>query len=416
MANTKKTYTYKTYNALGEQIFSYEENDVDIISPPSYTSKINGGSGVVNLEFGSTVQKYLAAAQAESIASIRIYVHDKDTPPQGTLLWVGEFSGSSFSLNEHIKINLKSNSISVFLSRIIARITTTTISSASLGDRRIQYSNDAPEDIIKDLLNQFNQINTAIFYVPESIATTGLTIDVTINAMTFLEAIQEVMKFLPDNYFFRIEGNGLFVFGITDFETIDHTLFIGKEIVSGEFDFKVEDIVNAVEIHGGDTGAGDNLYKRYVNTSSLSAYGYREKIISNGNITTNTGAELLGQRILEKNISPVRSITAVVLDNNSYQQGYDIESLKVGQVISVISTQIATSETKWDDATWDLSFWDYDADASLGVPFQIKEIQYNKDRAIVTASDVSESQNDTIDELRKKEKVLATAKSPNQPV
>lgn len=416
MSKLKKTFTYRFYNSAGVQLFHYQKFGIKIDDLPSWGMTINGGNGQVNLRIKTDITNYINATLTASFATCRIYVSDRESNSAGDLLWVGVVDEITLSTGRHITIDIRLNGLSFLFASHIARITTTTISNGASGDRRFTYTDDEPADILKDLINQYNQLSTTIFYLPSSIDNTGLTLTCTINAMTFFEAVQEVMKFLPDLWYFRINGNGLFEFHKTDLDNVDHILHLGKEIgENSSFKLNVGQIVNTVEIHGGDTGGGVNLFKRYSNTVSISNYGRRELIVSNQNITTTTGANLLANSILEKRLTPVRSVTVSVLDSNYNSEGYDIESLRVGDSIQIRSSDMETFTSKWDSATWDLNAWDYGLISSVGVPFQIQQIQYNGDRATITASDMGVSQNDTIETLRRKEIVNATLKSPDQP-
>lgn len=416
MSKFKKTFTYRFYNSAGVQLFHYQKFGIKIDDFPSWGMTINGGTGQVNLRIKTDITNYIGATFTASFATCRIYVSDRESSASGDLLWVGLVDTISTTIGKHVVIDVSINGLSFLFAFHVARITTTTISNGASGDRRFTYTDDDPADILRDLITQYNQLSTTIFYTPSSIDDTGLTLTCTINAMTFFEAVQEVMKFLPELWYFRINGNGLFEFHKTDLNNVDHVLHFGKEIAeNSSVKVSLGGIVNTVEIHGGDTGGGTNLYKRYTNTVSIANYGRRELIVSNQNITTTTGANLLANSILEKRLNPVRSISISVIDSNYNDKGYDIETLKVGDSIQIKSSDIQTFNSRWDQSVWDLHAWDYGLISSIGVPFQIQQIQYNGDRATLVASDMGTSQNDTIETLRRKEIVNATLKSPDQP-
>jgi hypothetical protein len=207
----------------------------------------------------------------------------------------------------------------------------------------------------------------------------------------------------------------------TDFSTIDHELTIGQEVVAGEFVLSVGEMSNAVYFFGGDTGTAQ-LYEKYVNNTSQQTFGVFDRVVVDERVTTSSTAQLWAERILRDGITPVRYITFEVIDSNGAMGGYDIESIKVGDVVSVTSPEIPTQRTLWSNEAgtvgnmvWGLSFWGYDVDASLGVPFQVQEVRYRAGRAIVKASDVLQDTASEINQLRKRAVIQATLNSPDTP-
>jgi len=386
-----------------------------VMNALQFTSSINGGLGEVTFELNQSVENFMATSFALLFNKVEVYVSDIDSASTGDLVWSGLFQEYKFAITDFVKVKLTFASYTFLLAKTIARITTTTISNGDTGDRRFTYTDDDPALILRDLLDQFAQLHpSTITYTTTTIPLTGLSMTLTINAMTFWEAIQEVVKFMPDLYFWNLGSDGKIYFSQTDLSTVDHLVMIGDSVVGGDYTYSTRDIINFIDYHGGET-AGVNLFKNYNNVTSVTEFGNREEIISNGNVTQTASAELETDRILSKNSTPVRSISVEIIDSNYTSKGYDIESLNVGDTIQIQSPKIKTNITKWDDGYFDLSYFDYDFDSALGVPFQIQSVQYSPTKATVVASEKVTTQSETIEMLNRRQKIRETQKSPNTP-
>jgi hypothetical protein len=292
---------------------------------------------------------------------------------------------------------------------------------SALGTTRVSYWQVEPADIFKDILDKFALKGGLVTYTSGSIKEVGVPLSLTLQNNTILDSVKEVVKFLPTDWYWYIDGNNIFHLDRTDFSNIDHKLYIGKEINAGEFMLSFGSMVNGIYYHGGDTGSG-NLYKKFVNSTSQNTFGVYDKIISDERVTVEATAQANAQRELQKGVTPIRYITAEIIDSNGSAGGYDIESLRVGQVISVEAPQIPTERTLWQNGAgtlgnmlWGLSFWGYDVFASLGVPFQIQQITYYGDRVVIEASDIIQDTATTIVQLEKRAKIQATLNSPDEP-
>jgi hypothetical protein len=374
-----------------------------VLDKLEFTSKINGGLGECTFKLDQTVENFMQTDFALDFYRIEVYVSDEDSASTGDLVWSGIFQEYKFKIGEFVEIWLTFASYTFLLAKTIARVTTTTISDGDTGDRRFKYTADDPALIIRDLLDQFAELQPdTITYTTSTIPTTGLSMTLTINAMTFLDAINEVMKFMPDLYFWRLGADNNVYVGLTNLSSVDHLVMIGQSVVSGEYTYSARGITNFIDYHGGETD-GVNLYENYTDSTSITAFGNREEIIDNSNVTLSDSAEFETDRIFDKQASPVRVVSVNIIDSNYADKGYDIESINVGDTIQVKSPKLET----------ELSGWGYDS--AIGVPFQVQSVSYTPTKATVVASNKEITQSETIETIRKKQQVQSTLKSPDTP-
>ena len=413
---TRKSFTYKFFEPDGTYIGTYyTDYDFQVQNSPEFTQVINGGRGdlvISQLASATDYQEYAASTRA---IFIQVIVHDRETPATGEIIYTGRIISNKYSLQSNGFISLDD-----FLYISGEFDMNVKLVETIGGDTTISY-NDDPAEILKDLLDLYQLKGGFVTYTGDSIKTVGSNLAITFKNETYLEAVKRLAQYLPIDWYWYIDGNNVFYLDQTDFSTIDHELTIGQEVVAGEFVLSFGEMSNAVFFFGGDTGTAQ-LYEKYINNTSQQTFGVFDRVVVDERVTTSSTAQLWAERILRDGITPVRYITFEVIDSNGATGGYDIESIKVGDVVSVTSPEIPTQRTLWSNEAgtvgnmvWGLSFWGYDVDASLGVPFQVQEVRYRAGRAIVKASDVLQDTASEINQLRKRSVIQATLNSPDTP-
>jgi len=63
-------------------------------------------------------------------------------------------------------------------------------------------------------------------------------------------------------------------------------------------------------------------------------------------------------------------------DHIDSELGYDIESVKVGDIIQVRDPKHVTCFSRWDESNWDEDYWDYNKNQFLAEPVIVEEINY----------------------------------------
>lgn len=413
----RKSYFYKFFNPSDTYQPFYEEG-FDIATIPNYTWSINGGKGALELQVVGIPTDFQNYFIENSTYRVELICHDKETPAQGELIYTGTLVDQAVTLRSNGFID-----ISPFLyisgeNDLSNKVVENTITGAT----SISYSNEDVADIIRDLLDKYSLKGGYVTYDSSSLEDTNIPISITIKNEYYLESINRLIGYLPRGWHWYIDGANKFHLHFTDLDVVDHEVYLGKEAVGGQFKISFGEMTNGIFFHGGDTGGGTKLYKKYSNSTSQSNFGVFEKILSDERVTNADTAENRANREIEKGSSPIRYLEAEIVDSNGSAGGYDIESLKPGQVIQILSSEIPTQFTYWyNDAgtqgnmLWDLSFWNYNVDASLGVPFQIQSIEYQGDRAIIKCSDVLADLATTVEQLEFRQLLKETVDSPNSP-
>lgn len=418
-AEVPKTYLYKFYSPAGTYNTEFYASGFDVASLPEYKWTINGGKGAMKIKVAGSatdVQQYFAD---NTNFSVEVIAHDKESPAQGQLIYTGHNVDNSYTLTKGGLIILEPflyiSGEKDLANKVVENVFT--------GSTTISYTSEDVADIIRDLLDKYALKGGYVTYDSSSIIDTGVTLSITVKNEQYLEAINRVMGYLPREWHYYIDGANKFWLQRTDLGTVDHRLYLGREVVGGAVRLSFGEMVNGVFFHGGDTGGGTKLYKKYSSSSSQSNFGVYERIISDERVTSADTAELRANSLIANGGAPIRYIEMEIIDSNGSAYGYDIESFRPGQTIQVLSSEIPTQFTYWQSAdgtvgnmVWGESFWGYDVDASLGVPFQIQEIQYSHDRVIIRASDTLPDLATTIEQLEKKQQMKETVDSPTSPV
>jgi hypothetical protein len=127
----------------------------------------------------------------------------------------------------------------------------------------------------------------------------------------------------------------------------------------------LENTRNAFYFIGGDPD-GDaglpQLYRKYTRTSSINTYGLREYKSTDTRVTVTGTADIIAGRFLDENSTPMIRTVLKIADSNGEDTnlGYDIESVKPGQTISIENLKSsAKSISLWDQMLWDSSGWDF---------------------------------------------------------
>jgi hypothetical protein len=169
--------------------------------------------------------------------------------------------------------------------------------------------------------------------------------------------------------------------------TAEHSFILGQHIAAYKPEKRTESMVNRIYFRGGDTGSGI-LYKKYTRSSSIATYGEFAMKVVDERVKVTATADIMAAHILDTFDSPEVRITMKILDNNivgSSGKGYDIESIKVGQMIKILNST-KKSDTKWDEAIFDTDVYDYDITNAAAIPLQIQRVEYHPDYAILEVS------------------------------
>lgn len=378
-----KSAFYKIYDEDGVYVTSWNK---DVVSVPQFTWSINGTIGEQVITLAREAPDFGETDDVAMFNEVQTWVQDGDSP-NGIRIHHGFISSYDIEISADGKQNIKVHVVpyTVEAEKIVAK--------DSGANTTLTYSSYEPAQILRDLISKMNMTLT---YNSTSIEDTSTTVSYVYKYVSFYEAMRKVVELCPAYWYWYLDANDLVHLHDTDFDTINHTLFVGQQIQSIVYSKTIENMYNIVYFLGGGDPA---LYKKYENTGSSSEYGDLEYRMQDTRVTTAATAQTMAEKFLNERDHFEQEVKVVVLDNNASDasifgtKGYDLESLKPGDVVNVRHAQVETNETLWYNDTgllgnmvWDVSFWDFDIRFSLGVPMQIQAINYQFDKAEVTLS------------------------------
>ena len=284
------------------------------------------------------------------------------------------------------------------------------------GSIKIAYNSQDPSDILKDIVLKYNQQGGVLNYDDFSIDTTGTLVSYTFNTNTVLEAINKVVELCPVNWYWYIdyETNNIHLHELST--APDHTFSLEKDLIDAKFEKRIEDIVNTIYFTGGEVSPGVNFFKKYQIASSVARYGIRSMKYSDQRVTLPATSEIIANSILERKSEPELRITLDVLDSNNNQGlGYDIESIKVGDVVAVRNVSQQVGLSSWDIARFDEAYWDYNIYNLSSLQVQIQRIDYHENYVTLQASTMMVDVNKRIEDINRNLEALQNANNPDVP-
>jgi len=402
--NVTKSFYYKIYDAdsgLFVKIWSDE-----VISFPKFKNLINAGSGELFVGLARKFDDFGEDVDVKLNNRVEVYVIDRDNP-DGLLYFQGFISG----YKPIVSFGEESVGVTIWgfnneLARMILR--------DAAGNTTITYNSYDPSAIMKDVIDKYRAIGGTLNYDDDSIDLTNTTVSYTFNTNTIQECFDKIIELCPIGWYFRIEASGTIHLHPKK-DTADHTFNLGLEIQGLGTFRRIEDIVNRVLFIGGGNPA---LFRKYENTGSQNSYGLHEVKKVDQRVTTIATAETISNRIIDSKKDPeIRSIFRIT-DNNGpdTDEGYDIESIKVGQTLQVKNLKESVKTTTlWDIGVWDVDVWDQTITASAADILQIVSVEYKPDFVIVEASSRLPQISKRIEDVNRNLEVTQAINNPSSP-
>jgi hypothetical protein len=279
-----------------------------------------------------------------------------------------------------------------------------------------EYLNADPSTIAKLVLDNYISNGGSASYTIDSIDPTNESVSYTFNVNTILEALNKCIELSPQNWYWYLDyGTNLINIHAKN-NTPDHTFSLEKDIVDAKFEKNTENIVNTIYFTGGDTGGGTNFFKKYTNAESITSYGIKSLKYNDNRVTTDATASAIANSILEAKSQPELRVTLTILDSNNNQGvGYDIETIKIGDVIAVRNITQQVGLSTWDYGKWDEAYWDYNIYNLSSLEMQIQKLDYNEDTVTIYASTIQKDINKRIDQINRTLDTVQTLNNPTAP-
>lgn len=401
-----KRFYYKVYNGSDGSFNTVWHNEV--MNKPSFDYNINGGHGELIIDLarkssdfgeeddvaiGNEVDLIVAFGDEE----MEMSVESVDNTKWDKFDWTDGFwdykdvqptfkEGGDKIYHGIIRsyepfIGGDKEFVRIHLSPYIVKLGDEILKTEVDGDTTIAFASEDPTTILTDIIDyQGNDFD----YSWDTVNNTGTTVSYTFKFVTYREAIDKVIQLCPPFWYWYVDANDSIWLEKTDYDTVDHELWVGKEITKISATKRTEDLVNAVYFLGG----GDPpLYNKYEISASIDKWGRREKKMKDSRVTIGATAQTMADRELNENSYPINMMTIEVVSNAiDTTRGYEIESIKPGDVLQVQHPEMTTETTQWNLFNWDEDFWDYNLLYSLGQPMQVLNLKYDYDTATIQLS------------------------------
>lgn len=293
----------------------------------SFVSSINGGLGDLKVVIPRKFDEY-DQAQIELGNELRIYIADTDAP-SGTLVYSGEIDSIDASVSDNEDVSINCSGYVYQLALDIHEDSQTVY---------FKYTNEELADIVKDVIDKYNITNpqARISYTADSVVDTTKTKTLEVFLDTPLEVLFSVIRLSDSDWYFHIDATNTLYFQEIP-TTPTHYFTFGKDIVSLNYNRNTRDTKTGILFSNGLTTLDEDVvFKLYKDDTAVTNYGRRFERIRDERYVED-GADELGARLLSLYSEPVNTVTLRVVDNN-LDNGYDIESIKVGDTCKILNT------------------------------------------------------------------------------
>lgn len=193
------------------------------------------------------------------------------------------------------------------------------------------YASQDPTNILKDAVDRYSDAGGSADYIAGSTDDTGLSVSYTFKLATVLEVIQKCLELAPSDWYWFVHPGTQTLYFKQTATTATHRFIRGKHIENLKIVGTVENVRNTVYFSGGDTGAGENLFIKLLNSAALSEQGRpRLELISDNRVTLSATGSLIAQNLLDERAAIAYSSPVSIL-----AETYDVDSINVGDTVQI---------------------------------------------------------------------------------
>jgi len=321
-----KQYTIKIYDKAGTTFKGTLNQSADY----TFQEIINGGLG----EFTMTLpKKFDDTVIVSQLDQLQLWVQDNNSGTAG----IKVYSGYIYKIIRTLGESEQAIQISAigYGSRFgfTPDMDSTTNISVVRGSQHIDVMAKAIIDNFKTTIG-----DSIVNYSATSVEASATNISYTSNCKSVLETLEKVRQMSGSTWFWKVDADNIFYFKQLP-TTPTHTLKIGKDLTALQIEENSDDIKNYYVLTNGlqatDT---NNLAKGYYSATSVASYWKRFEKQVDGRVTDATYMDLLGDAFVTANQNENKLITFSIRDNN-YGQGYDIETVHVGDTVRILNSK-----------------------------------------------------------------------------
>ena len=375
MSDIRKRYQYKVYSATGQYITTW----TDVVNDPSFHVVINGGFVELDCKLARKTVDFGENSDVLFGNEVQVWCYDADAPAGVKIFsgYISRYDPRNDGPQEYVMVYCLG----------YHTLMNQFMHEDSVGSTNIAYLSVDPGEIAEDIINKARIAGLPVNWNETTLQKTGTVVSYTFQANMVQECIDKCLELTPFGWYWYVDADKLLNMHPKS-EQAKHTFTIGKEIFYIEPQKRIENVINRVYFIGGiPNGATDALYGRYERQASIQNYGLRSVKKTDQRVTLQSTMDTICANILDSQ-DEIEIRTVIRVKDNDYDRdnGYDIESIKVGDTCQIRNYQDAFSASKWDVMSWDTDFWDYNVRNLTEIVMQIVEIQYQPNNVELTIS------------------------------
>jgi len=327
-----KRYLFKVYKPNGNYITTWNDATFD-----GFRMQINGGLGECNVKLARKFDDFGEDVDVKLNNKVEIWLHDKDTTPEGLKIYSGYISAYAPFIDGH------NEGVGVTLMGYVSKLATAILKNGST--IAITYSSTDPSQMVRNIIDRYRAecVNPQINYSSTSIYNTGQSNTYEFQALTYAEALDKCLGMAPANYWWFIGADNILWFHPKDTKP-KHRFIFGRHFKKVEVFKNMEKVVNRV-LFNSTPEEGSHILKLYSDTDSSDKYDDRWEIVSDSRVRLEETADSIANSELNEKKDADITTKAEIIDNNESEFGYDIESIKPGDTCSFLGFSDITSRT-----------------------------------------------------------------------
>lgn len=361
----QKRYQYKIYSKEGQFITTWN----DVINDPSFTVVINGGFVEAGIQLARSTDDFGEESDVAFGNEVQIWCFDDDAP-EGVKIFGGYIS------RYDPRNDGPADSIAVYVLGYHSQMRDYMYETAA-GVTTIAQNSTDPGTIAENVILAMTRLGSRLGWTETTLQKTGTVVSYTFNTSNCLEAMDKILELCPAGWYWHVDANRNLNLHPKQ-ELAEHTFTIGKEIFFIEPAKRTENVVNRIYFVGGvPQGESEPLFSRYERPASIAQYGMKSIKKTDQRVTLQATMDTLANNILDA-LQDVEIRTVIRVKDNEFDKdnGYDIESIRIGQTCQIRNYQDAFASSKWDVMSWDVDYWDFNVRNITETIMQIVEIRY----------------------------------------
>lgn len=176
-----------------------------------------------------------------------------------------------------------------------------------------------------------------IFDQPYTIDEVGSLKTYRFQSMMFLDAINEILGMAPYNWYWHLGADSIMNFHAKP-SSATHKFIVGREVNEIKPHKSMENIKNAVLFWNSiEVDEGDRIFHRYKDATSIGLYDHHYKKIVDSRYQIEASVQTVAESIITSEKDPIVRATLVIVDNNQYEKGYDIDEIQPGDTCKILN-------------------------------------------------------------------------------